>query len=101
MRFRLNDYGEVFSTRSRGAELLALLEEQAETASVIEIDFDGVKGLSYSFADEFVGELAQRVSGTDRPAVEIALAHVSERAERVILGSLERRGLDRAVLAYA
>lgn len=101
MRFRLKDYGEVFSTRSRGAELLAVLEEQAKAASVIEIDFDGVKGLSYSFADEFVGELAERVSGSGRSDIEIALAHVPERAERVILGSLERRGLDRAVVAYA
>ena len=99
MRFRLTDYGEVFSTRPRGAELLALLEQQASAATVIEIDFDGVKSVSYSFADEFVGELAERASRDAN--YEVALAHVPQRAERVIFGSLERRGLDRAVLAYA
>jgi hypothetical protein len=100
MRFKLTDYGEVFSTRPRGAELLALLEEQARSASVVEIDFEGVKGVSYSFADEFVGELAERNSKRNAK-FEIALAHVPRSAERVIFGSLERRGLDRAVLAYA
>jgi STAS-like domain of unknown function (DUF4325) len=99
MRFRLADHGGVFSTRPRGTELLALLEREAKDASVVEIDFEDVRNVSYSFVDEFVGELAERASRRD--AFEIALANVPARMERIIASSLERRGVDQAVLVHA
>jgi hypothetical protein len=100
MRFKVAEYGEVFSTRRRGAELLDVLEQEADSVTSVEIDFDGVRSVGYSFADEFMGELAERASRRDG-SIEISLVNASDRVERVILGSLERRGVDRAVVVPA
>lgn len=102
MRFKLASHGTVFSTRPRGLELGSQLERMAVAAQaqVVEIDFEAVNSMSYSFADEFVGKLAAR-SAANEVHFEIALTNLSEPADRVISGSLERRGLDRAVLTIA
>jgi len=97
MRFTLADYGKVFSTRPRGAELLAVVESQAPRGVVVEIDFEGVQSVSYSFVDEFLGALVERAS---RPnAFDVAVINAPTRFQRVIDGSLASRGLDDALLA--
>jgi hypothetical protein len=93
MRFRLADHGEVFSTRPRGGVVLAQLEAGARGASTVEIDFEGVRSLSYSFADSFVGEAMQRARNGEYQ-FEIRLGKVPAQSRRVILSSLRNRGLD-------
>lgn len=93
MRFRLHDRGTVFSTRPRGAALLAELENEADTATVVEVDFGGVESISYSFADEFVGELVQRVDRGDY-TFDVTLEDVAPQLRRIILRSLANRGLE-------
>jgi hypothetical protein len=93
MRFRLSTYGRAFSTRPRGSELLAVLEAQASNAPIVDIDFDGVTSISYSFADEFVGVLMRRVADGEYE-FQAHLEHVPAALRRVILRSLENRGLE-------
>lgn len=89
MRFRLSDQGSVFSTRSRGSALREeLLADLGET-EVLELDVSDVRGLSYSFADEFVGALLQRLT-SDR----VRLIDVPVKFRRVIEYSAEQRGID-------
>jgi hypothetical protein len=93
MRFALSDHGQVFSTRSRGATLLALLEQSVDDVGAVQVDFAGVRNISYSFADEFVGELLERAS-TGRYPCPIVLLNTNTESERVIADSLRRRRLD-------
>jgi hypothetical protein len=100
MRFRVGDHGEVFSTRPKGAALLTMLEEGMGAASEVEVDFENVRNVSYSFADEFVGELLERVEHGVY-ACRVVLTHVPPNAERVIAGSLQRRGLKGVAVTVA
>jgi hypothetical protein len=92
MRFRLHDRGTVFSTRPRGAALLAELQTEADMASVVEVDFSGIETISYSFADEFVGNLMQRAAA-GQYGFEIVLEGVPMSLRSLILRSLRNRGL--------
>lgn len=91
MRYRLADKGRVFSTRERGARVLADLEaEFGRTHSEpVTIDFAGVVSISYSFADEFVGELNDRAAAGRLPRPQ--LENVDPRLQRVIDRSLRTR----------
>lgn len=59
MRYRIADYGTVFSTRDRGARVLVEVLEayRARNNGEIIVDFEGVRSMTHSFADEFIGEL--------------------------------------------
>src|SRR5688572_10806043 len=92
MRYRLADHGLVFSTRDRGARMLADLREKAGEAAIpsVVIDFAEVKSVSYSFIDEFIGELFAAADQDQLPT----LANVPPAAARTIERSLQRRGVD-------
>jgi hypothetical protein len=81
-RIRLAEEGSAFSTRARGARLLADIEERAlaSAGESIVLDFEGVNHVSYSFADAFVGKLVQhaRDTGGTLPAIENATPGVLE-----------------------
>lgn len=100
MQFRLEDYGHAFSTRPRGVELLATVLGEAVDEDVIEIDFDGVATISYSFADEFIGALAQRrAAGT--VSQDIVLLNLRPQHGRVVAKSLASRSVPRSVVRIA
>ena len=88
MEFRLADYGLVFSTRDRGKDMLRDLHSWRGSTPVddITIDFAGVRSSSYSFVDEFVGELFESASPR--------LVHVPPSAARSIERSFRLRGID-------
>lgn len=87
MTFSLADHGSVFSTRPRGAALRAEALASTEDGEELRISFAGVKSVSYSFADEFLGPLL--VGEQARASLE----EVPPSLHRVILGALRRRGL--------
>jgi hypothetical protein len=70
--------------------MLADLREKARGVPLetVVIDFNGVRSVSYSFVDEFIGELVQS-AGTNAPRC----VNVSAGAARTIERSLRRRGL--------
>jgi hypothetical protein len=89
MEYRLAEFGRVFSTRDKGAATLAdfrrkLGETHVESAT---IDFDDVLSVSYSFVDEFIGELVE-VAG-----IAPRLVNVSPATMSTIERSLRTRGL--------
>jgi hypothetical protein len=90
VQFSLSDFGRVFSTRDRGAEVRqATLDRlNGEPVSTLCIDLDGVLSLSYSFVDEYIGELA--TGGGQSPS----FANASALTARTIARSLENRGLE-------
>jgi len=59
--YQLAKQGSVFSTRPRAVRLLAHLHEVSDLDTTpLVLDFQGVRDMSYSFADEFIGTLTQR-----------------------------------------
>ncbi len=99
MRYCLADHGLVFSTRDRGGRILADLREKTADAPVT-IDFSGVMSLSYSFVDEFIGQLLEDASTSGE--VLPTFANVPPSAGRTIERSLSRRGVGpEAVLSQA
>jgi anti-anti-sigma regulatory factor len=93
MRYRLADHGLVFSTRDRGARMLADFRETIVSAKTepVEIDFSEVRSVSHSFVDEFIGELMTDTAGLEAMP---SLVNVSPSAARTIERSLRRRGFD-------
>jgi uncharacterized protein DUF4325 len=61
MRYRVADHGRVFSTRDRGKRCLSdfVTVYDRHDGSVV-LDFEGVRSMTPSFADELVGELLVR-----------------------------------------
>jgi uncharacterized protein DUF4325 len=81
MRYRMADHGRVFSTRDRGARLLADFDSAYTRDASVVIDFAGVLSMTHSFADEFVGELLARSNRGELPAPRLEnLAEVPRRA---------------------
>jgi hypothetical protein len=95
MQFSIAHYGSVFSTRSRGARVLADLRERARAdgATCVVVDFAGVRNASYSFADEFVGTL---MSDAQHGVLDftVALENASPQVQRVLDRSLSNRGIN-------
>lgn len=85
VRFALNEFGQSFATRGRGNELRQQLERLTMHGELATVDFAGVSNVSYSFADEFLGKLAQ----SDRLTVEIVNANDS--VNRVVQRAIDRR----------
>lgn len=91
-RYVLGRHGQAFSTRARAEQIRAEIEQLAAGASDVLIDFEGVRSVSYSFADELVGVFASRYEA-DHDRLRPVVIGLSAQAQRVLLGSLEQRGL--------
>lgn len=93
MHYRLADHGLVFSSRDRGARMLRELRASAVEAppESLTIDFTGVRSMSYSFTDEFVGAMVQDAVATGAPPL---LVNPTPKVARLIERSLTRRGLN-------
>jgi hypothetical protein len=94
MRIELASYGQVFSTRDRGARLLDEIEHELRGAESVVVDFRGVLSVSYSFADEFVGGLAERAQAGLAPHVTVE--HADGSIRDTIELSLRKRGVEPA-----
>lgn len=92
LRFRLSDFGSTFSTRPRGIELRDALIQQAGQEATVEVDFEDVLSVSYSFADEFAAGLVQKSAGGSVPFV-VHLTGASSEVERVIGRAVSNRQL--------
>lgn len=98
MVFQLSAYGTAFSTRALGAKLLNELIESAADQATVVVDFSGVRLVSYSFADEFVGGLATRREAADLTFVPY-LSNLGDDPRRIIGRSLANRQVDDAILS--
>jgi len=89
LTFALNQFGSSFATRERGQEmretLLAMVDGDAPSGVVV--DFSGVRHVSYSFADEFIG----RLTSDDGPVFEVV--QMTSSVARSIERARERRTL--------
>lgn len=91
-RYVLGRHGQAFSTRARAEQIRAEIEQLAAGAADVLIDFEGVRSVSYSFADELVGVFASRYEA-NHDCLRPVVIGLSAQAQRVLLGSLEQRGL--------
>jgi len=91
MTFSLSEHGEVFSTRPRGARLRAEALACKARGEDLTISFSGVRSISYSFADEFLGPI---MIGNNKAVLE----DIPPSLHRVIVGALKRRGVRTAGL---
>jgi hypothetical protein len=69
------EFGHTFVTRGRAAKLV----KRAQSGEELAVDFDGVAVLSPSFADEFVGRLAERVETVQLDGLSEQLGSLMER----------------------
>jgi hypothetical protein len=72
-------------------QIRAEIEQLAASGSDVLIDFEGVRSVSYSFADELIGVFASRYEA-DHDSLRPVVIGLTQ-AQRVLLGSLEQRGL--------
>lgn len=98
MIFQLSDHGTAFSTRALGAQLLDELIQAADEHPSVVVDFRDVRLVSYSFADEFVGNLATRRQSSELPFA-LTFKNVGNNPQRIIRRSLANRNVDDEVLA--
>lgn len=85
--FTLGAFGGSFATRGRGAELREQLMEARGAATAVVIDFDRVDKVTYSFADEFLGRLAEA------QGLEVSAVHMPPSVASVVERATGRRGL--------
>lgn len=95
-RYVLGRHGQAFSTRARAEEIRAEVEELAADAGDVLIDFEGVRSVSYSFADELVGVFASRYEA-DHGALRPVVIGLTAQAQRVLLGSMEQRRISEEI----
>lgn len=88
--FRLADHGSTFSTRPRGVELRSELLDRARSEEDVCVDFSEVLSISYSFADEFAGDLAQAAQDGDL-AFTPSFVGASPEVKRVLIRAFENR----------
>jgi anti-anti-sigma regulatory factor len=72
MQFKLATEAAILSTRYRSAVLTAKIEQQlTDSATELVLDFEGVRFVSYSFADEFLSAMIgqARYMGLDAPSL--------------------------------
>jgi len=86
MELKLADSGTAFATRFRARRMLAALDYEPEV-----IDFEGVRSISHSFADEFLGKILQRAADRGR---SVALINLEGKASETVEEMLRYRGLD-------
>lgn len=95
-RYLLAGQGRAFSTRARGEEIRIEIEGLAASSNEVLIDFAGVRSVSYSFADELVGVFASAYASGDLAARPLVIG-LSAQAQRVLLGSLDQRGISEEI----
>lgn len=88
----LGRHGQAFSTRAKAEQIRAEIEQLAAGGRDVLIDFEGVRSVSYSFADELIGVFASRYEANNDSLRPVVIG-LSAQAQRVLLGSLEQRGL--------
>ena len=86
--FRLSEFGATFATRGRGKELREEFLSRMAGEDAVEVDFEGVTNVSYSFADEFFGVLMTS-AGTDVPTAR--LVNIKPAVARVVRDAIGRR----------
>ena len=91
-RYVLGRHGQAFSTRAKAEQIRAEIEQLAAGARDVLIDFEGVRSVSYSFADELIGVFASRFEA-DHNSLRPVVIGLTAQAQRVLIGSLEQRGL--------
>lgn len=91
-RYVLGRHGHAFSTRARAEQIRAEIEQLAAGGRNILIDFEGVRSVSYSFVDELIGVFASRYEANNDSLRPVVIG-LTAQAQRVLLGSLEQRGL--------
>lgn len=91
-RYVVSQHGQAFATRARADQIRSEIDEVAQGCSEVLIDFEGVRSLSFSFADELFGMLAIRHAKAPAELRPVAIG-LSAQAQRVLLGSLSQRGI--------
>jgi anti-anti-sigma regulatory factor len=84
-RVSLSTYGTSFATRGRGEELRERILTDVDTVDPLVIDLDGVKHVSYSFADELLAKLS-----TDA-GITIEIVGASPSVQRTVDEAVRRR----------
>lgn len=84
------EYGSTMATRQRGAELRSKVLDIAGDTTHLVLDFQGVLGVSSSFADEFVGRLADD-GGDGETDRHIEVVNARDEVQRVVESVLARR----------
>lgn len=90
--YGLAEQATTLATRPFARELRADLLAKAADRAAVELDFEGVRSTSHSFADEFVARLAED-SKTGSVGFEVHVIGASPEVARVLQGALDRRGL--------
>lgn len=90
--YGLVEHGTTFATRPYARELRDDLVAKAAGEKFVELDFNGVRSTSHSFADEFVAQIVED-SGEGVVGFEIAVSGMSEQVDRVVTAALKRREL--------
>ena len=90
MVLRLADHGLVLMLRVRGEAIRVEMHDVLTPGETVIIDSDEVRSASYSFLDEFVGELAARLE----PSPE--LINVPHKISEMIVYSMHNRRLDQS-----
>jgi hypothetical protein len=93
---KLAERGDALATRPRAAALRAEVEQEVAAGEVVGLNFDGVRAVSYSFADELVGALAELALGSGG---HIRIEGATENVERTLLAAAERRGASPSLTA--
>ncbi len=84
-RVSLSTFGTSFATRGRGQELREQILTDAGTAGPLVIDLDGVKHVSYSFADELLAKLSTNAD------IALEIVGASPNVQRTVDDAIRRR----------
>lgn len=95
---RLATHGRTLATRELAARLRSELEADLVAGLDAVLDFTEVRAVSYSFADELIGPLAEEAL---KSGAEIRVTHASDDVLRVIERASSRRGGDAALKVAA
>lgn len=83
MLLALSHFDTTFSTRQRAEALRLRVEEAVKAGDPVTIDLSGILAISYSFADEFAGVLAQHAAASPMPQ-SLTFVGASPDVERVL-----------------
>jgi len=93
MRYHVADHGRVFSTRDRGKRCLSdFVTVYDQHGGGIVLDFEGVRSMTPSFADELVGELLVRSMRGEMPMP--VLENLGAQPLRSVERCARARGID-------
>ncbi len=96
LEFAISPDGEYAATRQRGRVAREDLEGQVASygqPSGVLIDFAGVKDMTGSFADEFLGRFYASLAAGDVPPQAIVLLGLNDETQEAVTVCLERRDL--------